>query len=284
MRLVAERVMATCDAADGLADRLIDDPRACDFDPARDVPACPAGVDTEACLTPAQAGTIAKIHGGVVSNGEPYFPGFMPGSEAVTSLFGGGTGSGWINVIVPAEPGGTPADFRLAEQTMKFLVFDPPRPEWDYKTFDFDRDIALLDAWGEKANAKNTDLSAFRSRGGKLIMTYGWADAILQPLMGVRYYEQAVERNGPDTTDFFRLFMVPGMAHCGGGIGPDRHDAMSAIIDWVEADRAPDSMIASKVVDDEVVRTRPLCPYPQVARHAGQGSIDDAANFRCVAP
>jgi feruloyl esterase len=285
MALVADRVMATCDAVDGLTDGLIDDPRACDFDPARDVPVCSAGTDTDACLTPAQAAAVAKVYGGVISNGAPYFPGFMLGSEAVTSgLFGGGSGSGWMNVIVPAQPGGSAADFGLADNTMKYLVFTPPKPDWDYRSFDFDSDIALLDAWGEQANAKDPDLSEFRARGGKIIMTYGWADAILQPMMGVNYYERAVEENGPGTPEFFRLFMVPGMAHCGGGIGPDRHDAMSAIIDWVEAGQAPDSMVASKVVDDEIVRTRPLCPYPQVARHTGRGSIDDAASFRCVMP
>ena len=285
MTLVAERVMATCDAVDGLDDGLIDDPRACDFDPARDVAVCSAGTDADDCLTPAQAGAVAKIYGGVVSNGEPWFPGFMPGSEAVTTgLFGGGTGSGWLNMIVPARPDMTPADFRLADNTMKYLVFTPPNPDWDYLSFDFDRDIPLLEAWGDKANATDPDLEDFRARGGKLIMTYGWADAILQPLMGVNYYERAVEQNGPDTPDFFRLFMIPGMAHCGGGIGPDRHDALSALIDWVEAEQAPDRILASKVVDGEVVRTRPLCPYPQVARYTGQGSIDDAANFSCAAP
>jgi feruloyl esterase len=285
MALVADRVMATCDAVDGLTDGLIDDPRVCDFDPARDVPVCSTGTDTDACLTPAQAAAVAKVYGGVISNGAPYFPGFMLGSEAVTSgLFGGGSGSGWMNVIVPAQPGGSAADFGLADNTMKYLVFTPPKPDWDYRSFDFDSDIALLDAWGEQANAKDPDLSEFRARGGKIIMTYGWADTILQPMMGVNYYERAVEENGPGTPEFFRLFMVPGMAHCGGGIGPDRHDAMSAIIDWVEAGQAPDSMVASKVVDDEIVRTRPLCPYPQVARHTGRGSIDDAASFRCVMP
>jgi hypothetical protein len=285
MSFVADRVMATCDAVDGLADGLIDDPRACDFDPARDVPICRAGTDADNCLAPEQADAVAKVYGGVVSNGAPYFPGFMPGSEAVTTgLFGGGSGSGWMNVILPAEPGGNAADFGLADNTMKYLVFNPPQPNWDFRTFDFDKDIPLLTVWGSLANAKDPDLSAFHARGGKIIMTYGWADSILQPMMGVNYYENAVAQNGPDTPEFFRLFMVPGMAHCGGGIGPDRHDAVSAIIDWVEADRAPDSMVASKIDNGEVVRTRPLCPYPQVARHSGRGSIDDAANFRCVMP
>jgi feruloyl esterase len=282
LALVAARVMAKCDAVDGLADGLIDDPRACRFDPARDVPACDGEKDAPDCLTDAQATALKKIYGGVVSDGRPYFPGFMYGSEAVTVGPNGVPASGWVNLIVPGQPDAKPADFSLAESTMKYLVFDPPRPEYDFRTFDFNRDVGLLERWGKVANANNPDLSAFRKHGGKLIMTYGWADPILQPLMGINYYERALDVNGPKTPEFFRLFMIPGMAHCGGGVGPDRNDAVTAVIDWVEKGRAPDSMVASKVVDDQVLRTRPLCPYPQVARYSGKGSIDDAANFRCT--
>jgi feruloyl esterase len=285
LALVAEKVMAKCDAIDGLKDGLIDDPRKCNFDPRRDVTACASGTDGADCLTPAQADAVAKIYSGPISNGKPFYPGYMPGSEAVTAgLFGGGTGSGWLNVIVGTQPDAKPADFNLAENTMRYLVFTPPQPNYDYKTFDFDRDPRLLDEWSKKADAKNPDLSSFHKRGGKLLMTYGWADSILQPMAGVNYYEQATAKNGPATSDFFRLFMVPGMAHCGGGIGPDRHDPMTAMINWVEKDKAPASMVASRVVDNKVVRTRPLCAYPQVARYSGAGSIDEAANFRCVAP
>jgi feruloyl esterase len=285
LALVGDKVMAKCDAIDGLKDGLIDDPRKCNFDPARDVPVCSAGTDGPDCLTAAQAAAIAKVYSGPVSHGKPFFPGYMPGSEAVMAgLFGGGTGSGWMNVIVTAQPDGKPADFNLAENTMRYLVHKPPKADYDYQTFDFDRDIHLLDDWSKQADAKNPDLSKFKKRGGKLLMTYGWADSILQPMMGVKYYEQALAKTGSDTADFFRLFMVPGMAHCGGGIGPDRHDPMTAMIDWVEKGKAPDSMVASQVVNNQVVRTRPLCAYPRVARYSGQGSIDDAANFRCVAP
>jgi feruloyl esterase len=211
--------------------------------------------------------------------------GFMPGSEAVNTAANGTTQSGWVGAIVPAQPGAKPADFNLAEGVMRYLILNPPQPEYDAITFDYNTDVsALVERWSRLADAKETDLSKFRRSGGKLIMTYGWADQILQPMMGVNYYEALVAKNGPSTPDFFRLFMVPGMAHCGGGTGPDRHDAMTAIINWVEKGQAPSTMVASKVVDDKVVRTRPLCAYPQVARHTGTGSIDDAANFRCVAP
>ena len=214
---------------------------------------------------------MAKVYSGPVSKGKPFFPGYMPGSEAL-----------WMNVMVSAQPDGKPADFNLAENTMRYLVHKPPKPDYDYKTFDFDRDIHIVDDWSKLADAKNPDLSKFRKHGGKLLMTYGWADSILQPMMGVNYYEQAMSKNGPDTPEFFRLFMIPGMAHCAGGIGPDRHDPMTSMINWVEKAKAPASMTASRVVNNQVVRTRPLCPYPQVARYSGQGSIDDAANFRCV--
>lgn len=284
--LLAEKVLEKCDGVDGLKDGLIDDPRRCDFDATRDVPACAAGQSGPACLTRAQADAINSIYAGPRSSrGKQIFPGFMPGSEALVTPPGSTTPvSAWLHMIVPATLGGRAADFSLAEGTMRYLVFDPPRPDWDYRTFDFDRDVALLEDWGRKANADSTDLAAFRRRGGKILMTYGWADQVLQPMMGVNYYEQVLERFGDQTQDFFRLFMVPGMTHCSGGPGTDRFDAVSAVIDWVEKGKAPDTLHASRVVDNKVVRTRPLCPYPQVARYSGKGSIDDAANFRCVMP
>ena len=284
LTLVAEAVMTKCDAVDGLTDGLIDDPRTCGFDPMRDVPACRAGTDMPDCLTAAQATTLKKIYDGPASNGKPLFPGFMVGSEAVTTRFNGEVSSGWVGAIVPAQPDAKPADFNLAEGVMRYLILDPPQPDYDFMTFDYDRDPALVERWSRLADAKDPDLSAFRKRGGRLIMTYGWADSILQPMMGVTYYEAVVATNGQDTTDFARLFMMPGVGHCGGGVGPDRTDAVTAVIDWVEKNQAPDSLRASKVTNGKVVRTRPLCPYPQVARYKGEGSIDEAANFSCVAP
>ena len=284
LNLVAQKAMAKCDKVDGLEDGLIDDPRRCSFDPVRDVPACREGVDGPDCLTPAQASALKKVYDGPVSNGKRYFPGFMVGSEAVTTAANGAMTSGWANTIVAAQPNAKPADFNLAEGVFRYLILDPPQPEYDAMKFDYDRAAATVARWSKLADAKDADLSKFRKSGGKLIMTYGWADTILQPLMGVDYYEAVLAKNGKSTADFARLFMVPGMAHCGGGIGPDRNDAVTAVIDWVEKGKAPDQLIASKVTNGQTVRTRPLCPYPQVARYKGSGSIDDAANFSCVAP
>lgn len=285
LALLARYVMSKCDAVDGLEDGLIDDPRRCRFDARRDVPACAAGADGDSCLTAAESDAIMKIYGGPLSKGKHIFPGYMFGSEAVIARPDGGPAvSGWINLIVPGGNGRKAADFNLADGTMRYLVFSPPRPEYDYRTFDFDRDIPLLASWGRKADATDTDLSAFRRRGGKLLMTYGWADPILQPMAGVEYYQKALAKNGPETPQFFRLFMVPGMGHCGGGIGTDRFDAVTALIDWVEKGHAPDVIRASRVVENREVRSRPLCPYPAVARYSGHGSIDDAENFGCVRP
>src|SRR5262249_39348012 len=128
LSLVAASVMARCDALDGLADGLIDDPRKCHFDPTRDVPSCAAGTDSADCLTPAQANAVKKVYDGVTSNGKPYFPGYMFGSEAVTSGPGGANISGWVNAIVASRADTKPADFSLAESTMKYLVFTPPKP------------------------------------------------------------------------------------------------------------------------------------------------------------
>jgi len=273
LALLAKAVMGKCDALDGLQDGQIDDPRRCTLNVKTDVAACAAGTDDDTCLTGAQAEAVEKIYGGPVGNGRPIFPGFMPGSEVL-----------WMNFITTAQPGRKAADFNLAEGTMRYLVPTPPQPDYDYRRFDFDRDPPLLEAWGKLVNATNPDLSRFRRRGGKLIMTYGWADPVLQPLVGVHYYEQAMMRNGPDTPQFFRLFMVPGMSHCSGGIATDRFDAVTALVDWVEKGKAPASIRAARVVNNQEVRSRPLCPYPQVARYQGHGSIDDAANFRCAAP
>jgi hypothetical protein len=286
LAMLAGKVLEKCDALDGLKDNLIDDPRQCNFDAHRDAPACQSGWDGDDCLTSAQADTVMKVYGGPVSNGKSLFPGFMPGSEAVvTPVFGNGPpASAWMNFIVPTAADGRAADFNLADNTMRYLVFTPPKPEWDWRTFDFDKDPPLLDNWGKQANATSTDLAKFRRRGGKLLMTYGWSDQVLQPMMGVSYYEEVVARYGARTTDFFRLFMVPGMTHCAGGTGPDRFDAVTAVIEWVEKGKAPDSLRASRVVDNQVVRTRPLCPYPRKAQYSGKGSVDSADNFNCVTP
>ena len=157
-------------------------------------------------------------------------------------------------------------------------------PNWDWKSFDYDKDLAYADKEMSMMNALDTNLTPFKSHGGKLVMYHGWADPVVPPEDGVRYYEAVEKRMGgaEKTTDFYRLFMVPGMGHCAGGAGPNQFDAVDALDTWVTKKQAPTQMIASHATKGQVDRTRPLCPYPQVARWKGTGSTDEAANFSCV--
>jgi feruloyl esterase len=171
----------------------------------------------------------------------------------------------------------------------RFFVFDDP--EWDYHTFrlepsnGFDSDIAYLDSkLGALFNAINPDLSAFRARGGKLIQYHGWSDPDITPLNSVNYYESVLKMMGPDTQEFYRLFMVPGMQHCSGGPGATTFDMLAALDNWKTKGIPPDSVNASKVMNGVVTRTRPLCPYPKEAKWKGSGSTDSAENFECTAP
>jgi len=160
------------------------------------------------------------------------------------------------------------------------------------KSFDFDRDVkALDDSPAALANATNPDLGAFKDRGGRLILYHGWSDAAVPPLSTVNYYSKVVSKMGQKAADFSRLYMVPGMQHCGGGPGPNsfREPITTALERWVENGAPPDTVIAVKYkVDGDptsgAIRTRPLCPYPQVARYNGSGSIDQASNFVCRLP
>jgi Tannase and feruloyl esterase len=285
LKLVADATYARCDAKDGLKDGLIDDPRKCDFDPARDVAQCPAGQDGDNCLTSAQAAAVKKIHEGLKVNGKPVLFGYPVGSEATGLSFtaGGVKTSGWDMWLTP-RAGQKSQQHAYGDSFVRYWSSPKADPSLDSSKFDFDKDMAKFADARALLNATDPDLSAFRSRGGKLLMYFGWADTALPPLMGVDYYEKAVAKNGPQTTDFFRLFMVPGMFHCRGGIGPERLDGLTALINWVENGTAPATITATQVADGKPVRTRPLCPYPQVARYSGNGSPDDAANFACRAP
>ena len=131
-------------------------------------------------------------------------------------------------------------------------------------------------------NATDPDLTRFRARGGKLLMYFGWADPALNPLMGIGYYEEVVRRMGDTTPDFFKLYMMPGVFHCSGGVGPASFDPLAQVIPWVEQGKAPASIVASQIEKGKVLRTRPLCAYPQAAQYTGKGDVNDAANYRCA--
>jgi feruloyl esterase len=287
LKTVSDAIYARCDAKDGLKDGIIDDPRRCDFDIKRDVAQCAAGKDDDSCLTAAQAGAIMKIHDGLKVNGKPVLFGYELGSEGVgfNTTAGGKEVSGWSNWLVsPPGDDRKPLQYSFGDSFVRYFSWPKIEPAMDTAKFDFDKDMAKFADARTLLNATDPSLAAFRSRGGRLLMYFGWADTALAPRMGIDYYEKATAANGKDTPEFFRLFMVPGMFHCRGGIGPDRLDGLTALINWVENGTAPQSIVATKMKEGKVVRSRPLCPYPQVARYSGSGSADDAANFACKAP
>jgi feruloyl esterase len=163
------------------------------------------------------------------------------------------------------------------------MAFGKADPGYDWRKLDFEKDLGKLEEIHRLLDATDPNLAEFKARGGKIVSYYGWADPALNPLMGVRYYESVTARMG-SPADFYRLFMVPGMFHCSGGVGPSTFDALTPLVEWVEKGAAPSSIVASRIVDGKVVRTRPLCPYPQVAKYKQGGSIDEAASFTCGAP
>jgi feruloyl esterase len=284
VKTVADALYKKCDARDGIADGVIADPRKCDFDPARDVKQCTAGSDRDDCLTPDQDDALHKIYGGVVSNGKPYFFGYIKGPEAAgQGMPGRPPTSGWNAWMIPLTTGPFAGKALQVAFAAPELVMDDPPPGLTYKNFDFDKGPSEGTKIRALLNATNPDLTAFRKHGGKLLQFHGWADPALSPLMSIDYYEKASAASGPNPQDFYRLFMVPGMFHCRGGVGTDHFDTITNLIDWVEGKKAPERILASHMVDNKVTRTRPLCLYPQVANYKGSGSTDDAANFTCGA-
>jgi len=167
----------------------------------------------------------------------------------------------------------------------QFMVFGDP--SWDYKGLNFDGDMAKVAAVEKgQINVLEPNLDRFAARGGKLIQYHGWADQQIPSGSSTRFYQAVEKRAGSHAAidPFYRMFMVPAMGHCGGGAGTTTFDMLSALEQWVENGKAPDSISASRVVNGKTERTRPLCPFPQVARFSGHGSTDDAANFSCKAP
>jgi len=284
LNLLATRVYDKCDAADGLKDGLIDNPLACGFKPSRDLPRCEASAGSSTCFTAQEIASLERLYGDVPRQGKRYFPGWPVGAEVA----GPNGQSGWVGQHLDT-PAGQSAWNGYASDFIRFIL-GPGTPlaglsaSEAIQKFDLDQEPANLAFAQQVLDATNPDLTAFRQRGGKLLMYFGWADPQLNPRMGLEYYEDVAAKMGPNTSEFARLFMVPGMFHCGGGIGTSTFDTATPLVQWVEQNKAPVSIPAARMVNGQPVRTRPLCAWPEVARYKGSGSIDEAANFTCRRP
>ena len=262
---IHKAVVRACDALDGIRDGIINDPQRCPFDPAS--LGCKNG-DGADCLTAPQVTALRAIYAGPRNprTQQQIFPGFEPGSEAMFLLQTAG-----------------PLPFGAAETYLRDLVIK--NPEWDFRTFDYDHDVALaLDVGSAALDVPPKGLDAYFAQHRKLLLSHGWADGLIPSMSTVNFYSAVARRLGPRrAAQSVRLFMVPGMGHCAGGDGPYVLDPISTVDQWVATGRAPERIIASNP-PGALPRTRPLCPYPQVARYDGHGSTDEAQNFECAAP
>ncbi len=301
---IQAETLKTCDAKDGVEDGVAEDPRRCDFDPATLL--CPKGVDDDSCLTQRQIETTMKIMQGPQRSGSwrhhrhggknrEIFPGYFTSAAADP-----GTWPLWV--VGPAAGASVQAFF--GNSFFGRVIEEIPAPGvWDFNELNFNEDIKAADKKiAGTFNATNPDLRHFARHNprGKIIIWHGWEDPAISAPSTIDYYN-AVQKKTRNAGKFTRLFLAPGMAHCGGGPGPNsfgqnlpqatplsdspKHDILSALERWVEKGKPPKKIIAAKYVDNDpsqgVERTRPLCPYPLVARYKGHGSTDEASNFRC---
>jgi feruloyl esterase len=265
--IIHQAALAACDAVDGLKDGLIDDPTKCRFDPK--VLLC-NGSDNPSCLTAPQVTAAKKIYSPAINprTGQQLFSSLVPGTEL-----------GWGVQALGPDPSANIYD------QYRYVVFKDP--DWDWKTFNFDSDVVRGDLPENLImNATDPNMKPFFSHGGKLLLYHGWSDPNVPALNTIKYYNSVVDNLGGTSNagNSARLFLEPGMGHCGGGEGPNVFDTIGALERWVEQGQAPETLTASHITNGNVDRTRPLCPYPQVARYKGTGSIDDASNFMCAAP
>jgi len=294
---ITAAVMAKCDAPgkalDGVADGILTDPRACRFKP--DEMLCKAG-DSDSCLTAPQVKTLGAFYaGGHTSDGKPIFPGYTVGGE---------TDEGGWSFWITGQALGKSAAFGFANSYFANMVYPGVLPPFDLKTASLDEAFkAAKLKTAADLDANDANLKPFLARGGKLILYHGWNDPAISPFSTIDYYEKVLGATGKKETEgSVRLYMAPGMGHCADGPGPDsfgqfgwlpthgaddpKRDAYLALEQWTEGGMAPAEIIATKYAGEgsnEVKMTRPLCPYPQVAKYKGSGDTNKTENFVCAA-
>ncbi len=270
LRLVADSVLKHCDALDGLADGIINDWRGCDFDAG--VLICKAE-KTDTCLSVAQVEALRDIHSGPrTSKGEPLYGVFNYDTGIADPIWRamhfGSSGTGEWDA----------ADAGLGLSNIKYYQLTPPVPDLDPLDFDFDQDVERTRHTGAISDADSTFLETF-ARHGKMILYNGLSDQGMASSVLADWYDEVVRVNGESIRESVRLFLIPGMCHCDGGKATDRFDMLEAIMTWVEEGRTPDRILATGQAFPDI--TRPLCPYPLVARYKG-GDVNNADSFVCA--
>jgi Tannase and feruloyl esterase len=289
IQVLQAAALEACDALDGVKDGIISDPLRCHFDPA--VLLC-KGDDSRDCLTAPQVAAAKILYaGGANARGKQIFPGYMPGAEDGPN--------GWSQWIIGTSPGKASGAV-FVENYFRYMVFNDPT--WNLLTANVDKALHAADEETARSlNATDPDLRRFQARGGKLILYHGWNDPAISPQNSIKYYESVIAKMGPQQAEsFVHLYMVPGMQHCFPGPGPNsfgqtghttakgtEYGIYDDLEQWVENGTAPGEIVATKYVEDDVAKgvqmTRPLCPYPQIAKYKGAGDTNDSANFVCAA-
>lgn len=276
LQLVQDAVIAKCDALDGVRDQLLENPATCPFDPAE--LECKGG-DQSKCLTTEEVAALRKLYDGPrLRDGTRIYAGMPVGGE--------GLKHNWDEWLFT----GKVSHAMFARESFRWMVYGDP--EWDISRFDIDRDYPVAkERMGTIMDSDNPDLKAFVDRGGRLLLYHGWNDAAIPGGATVDYVEAVRTALGPLADAHVSLFMVPGMMHCAGGVGPTNFDMLDQVDRWVETGAAPERIIATEYDPPAIfglpgpgarpVRTRPLCPWPKVAHYNGSGSTDDAASFAC---
>ena len=263
LKLVNDAVLNACDAADGSKDGILTDPRACTWNPA--ALQCKAG-QSDACLTPGQAEALRTVYAGV-RRGD--------GGVAAWPISRGGE-VGWSRFMQTGKGNADSTNGGGLGGLREPLLGDP---NFDIAKFDPKTDVSrvLSSQFGKAYDADDPNISAFLAHGGKLIVWHGWSDPGPSPYGTIAYYD-AVQKAAPASREGVRMFLLPGVYHCGGGPGPDQVDWLSALDQWVQSGHAPQVLQATK---RDARISRPICAYPAKSHYKGSGDLDDAANFEC---
>lgn len=264
---LGKAVLAKCDAADGLSDGIMTDPTTCKFDPK--TIACKAG-NQDGCLSKEEIAVVESITKGPILNGKPYHVGFPYGGEGNP----GGWAS-WLGGMSNVGGAGRPSlAYGFAYDFLRYFVKQDPN--WSYKDFNLATFTNETKALQATISPSDPDLSAFRAKGGKLLIYHGWSDSALSPLMSIRYVNEVFAKDATAKADV-KLFMLPGVLHCAGGPGPDRIDYLDAIDKWSSGGAAPEELTASFAAGG----TRNVCAYPKTQTYKGTGDGKSADQFEC---